>query len=270
MKDHLPALQQLQALNMFGFGLSPGKFGGINAPLINNLFGDPLAHDKGIIFNLFTPHGVSLQNAGMADHLKNVIEKSIPAINDIHYLIQNMKEQGHVLFDPSHQTEAAQARDGFAQWTDFKKGVKASLDQYGASWADMQRNPQLADLKASYDQKKAELEHQYPGWAANKLKGLEHAAELNQESTRRISLATYSPQLASPLDKAYAGFEGLVQNYKQTLAQLGITDWTEMDPSDFDYLRAQGIALARAVPGFDMLWNKFYFRDFGPIESEVA
>lgn len=64
-------------------------------------------------------------------------------------------------------------------------------------------------------------------------------------------------------------FEQILGSYKELLGQYGITDWQEMDPSDFAYIRGVAIEMAAQNPGFQMVYDKFYQRDFGPIGTVV-
>jgi hypothetical protein len=274
-EEHLPVLQRMKQLNMFAFGISPGRLGGVNAPFIDAAIGDPLSLDpaedrKGLIFNMFTPIGVNLGGDGVdKDELWKVVRRSIPIMNDIQYMAQNLKDQGHVMFDPSHKTRAAQARDGYDEWGEYVKGVKAALDDYGASWYDLHNNPGMVGLKAEYLAKKAELERKYPGWAESRLQAQANRAELEQERELRTNTALYTPEEATRTDIDFLQFEQMLAGYKDLLGQYGITDWQEMDPADFAYVRGVAIEMAAQNPGFQMVYDKFYQRDFGPIGTVV-
>jgi len=270
--EHLPVLSRLAQLNAFEMGLSPGKLGGVNAPFVNAALGtNPLSKDRdGLIFNLFNPQGVNMGPDGTSvEQLTKLGKQLVPAINDLQYMLHDLKEQGHVLFDPAHATRAAQAKEGFTQWSEFKKGVDAALKQSGASYYDLHHNPGLTPLLDEYNKKKQELESKYPGWVDAKLKGQGNLAELDQERQHRINTVQYHPEEASPTDVQFSQMETLLEQKKKVLKQYGITDWQDMAPADFAQIRGVGLEMMKQNPGFEMIWKKFYQRDFGLLETVV-
>ena len=72
--DHLPLLRDLQKLNAFSHGLSPGELGGINAPLLN----------------LFMP-----QTWGQNLTVKN-LKRNVPIFNDFGQLLSDSLQQGRI------------------------------------------------------------------------------------------------------------------------------------------------------------------------------
>jgi hypothetical protein len=273
IEEHAPVLNRLQQLNMFAFGLSPGKLGGVNAPFIEFAVGDPLSTDptvrgKGALFSLLSPMGVHIGEGQGTDFMK-VIRRTIPALNDVKYMLEDVKSQGHVLFDPAHKTAASQVRDGYDQWSEYKKGVEAAMKDAGASWYDLYNNPGMAPLLAEFQQKKYELERQFPAWADAKLNALGKQAELEQERQFRLNTVLYDPAEASPSDLQFYQFEQMLAQKKQILDQYGITDWQEMAPGDFAQVRGVAIEMARQNPGFRLIWRKFYERTFGMIETSL-
>jgi len=270
-KDHLPVLEKLHQLNMFGFGISPGRFGGINAGLINGLVGDPLSKDpshRGLILNMFGPNGVAVSNKERVDELADIARKMVPLVNDLQHMVEDSKSQMDVLFDPAHKTRAAQARDGAQEWSEYRKGIAEALKVSGAQWSDLRSNPALAPLAQQFDVKKHEIEVRYPGWVDARLRGLGNILELEQERKFRTQDVAMLGDGAAPVDLAFVNMDQLLEQAKQRLRLSG-GDWTEMSPADFDYIRSVGFGYAQQVPGFQMLWDKFYAKDFGPLMSEA-
>lgn len=272
-KDHLPALQQLQQLNAFAFGLSPGKLGGINAPYLNLLLGNPLdqnAKNRGLVFNLFMPHGVDAAGPGALDTIKAAVTKTIPALNDINYMIEDMKDQGHVLFDPSHMTRANQVRDAYTEWNDYKTGVEQALKRNGSSLSDMQSQPGYAPLLKQYELKKLELEKRFPAWQESKAQSAEKTARLGMERDMRLKTAEFDPANATPADVAFAKFDEQINGLKQQNAFYGMKDWTDAPPSQFTQIKAFARQLTQQVPAFGPIYKKFYQSDFGSLTSKVS
>lgn len=278
-EEHAPILSRLKQLNTFAFGLSPGRLGGVNAPFIDFAIGDPFSDEqekRGAIFNFFGPQGLNVGAGVSGDELMKLARRSLPVMNDVAYLAQDMKEQGHVLTDPTHVTRRAQATAGYDEWSQYSKGVKAAMDQLGASWYDLYNNPGLQGLLAEYLTKRTELERKYPGWVDSKLKGRNDRAQLEQEKEFRVNTVLYSPQEATEADRAMARFEFMLNGnpmtgepgYKQILDQYGISDWDQMDPADFDKIKGVAMSMAE-IPGFKMIYQKFYAPTFGDIFTVV-
>lgn len=265
-KEHLPAIEKLQQLNMFAFGLSPGRLGGINAPYINALVGNPGSRDaarRGAIFNLFLPQGANV--AGAAGNVTEAMRKTIPAINDLQHMLIDAQDQMAVIRDPSHQTKWAQTRDASSQWADVKKGIMQALKQRGDQWSDLTK-PGYEPLKAWYDKQHAELLKKYPGWAAAQNDAAKAQAELGQERLIRTQNAVSGT--GSPSDTQFYQMDTQLNGLKAALGQRGLT-FDDLAPSDYDQIRAMGVQMAMQNPGFEMIWNKFWGRTFGPLAAEL-
>lgn len=284
-EDHLPMLHQLERWNMFAFGLSPGRLGGLNAPLWNAAIGNPFdrrADHRGLVFNLFGAVGADASGPGAIDALKDLAHKMTPAINDLNYMLDDIKSQGDVMFSKNHQTEAADTRDGYAAWGEFKKGIDQALVSKGAKFSDMMNNTGMAPLKAMYYRKKLDLESQYPGWVASKERAVVKNAVLDVEREQRLGEVLYHPDQATPVDAAFYEMERLLGNLKgrfaspnqyglkQQLESQGITDWADTPPDLMDKIRGYAVQQSVKTKGFEMVYNKFYAPIFGPITSKIT
>jgi hypothetical protein len=76
-QDHLPVLRDMQKMNAFAHGISPGELGGINAPLLN----------------LFLP-----QEWGQ-NFTKANLKRNLPIWNDFGQLLHDSLEQGHIAYN---------------------------------------------------------------------------------------------------------------------------------------------------------------------------
>lgn len=276
-EERLPFLEPLARLNLFAFGISPGRLGGINAPFVDALVGNPLDRDpykQGLLFNLFNPVGVnisdvddeSLGKVTMAT-LQKLVKRSIPVINDLKFTLEDAKEQGHVIMSPSHMTRAAETSKGYEEWGQFKKGIDTALKQSGASFYDLYNNAGMAPLLEEYKLKKLELEAKYPGWVDSKLRAQGNRAELEQERTTRLDTVRYSPDEATESDLLFKRMEDEIAYLTEVLKQQGITQTEDWPPEMQERIRGVGIEMAAKNPSFDRLWARFYARDFGPISS---
>jgi hypothetical protein len=272
--DHFPVLKKLQQLNMFAYGLSPGRLGGINAPVVDLVVGDPMsrhAEARGLAFNLFNPVGVNVGGPGVggSKEMERFARSLVPVVNDVHYMIQDAKETGQAVFDPVWASRSAQYREASREWTAYKKGVGQALDEAGLTWAELYRKNALVGLRDSYLKKKRDLEALYPGWVEGKLQGQANVAELQQERQFRTNTVKYTPEKASVTDVQFVEFDAFLANEKRVLDQYGITEWEDAAPEDFDRIRAAALRMAAQNPSFEMVYNKFYQRDFGPLTTGV-
>lgn len=270
-EDHLPVLKKLQQLNMFAFGISPGRLGGINAQAIEAFVGDPTSMDpekRGLILNLFSPQGVNMASVG-TEEFKKLVMKTVPIMNDVKWMINDLKSQGHVLFDPSHMTVAAQTREAYNEWNEYRKGVDAALKNVGASWYDLKNNPGLAPLWEDMQRHKTELEKRYPGWNESKLRGATNRADLAMEKEHRLNMVQFFPEEATLADYQFAQMEQTLDALKAIMGQYGITDWEDAPPSEYARVKGVAIEFVRANRAFLMVWRKHYASTFGDITSDV-
>lgn len=269
--DHVPFLRRLNQLNTFAYGISPGKFGGVNAPFLQAFVGDPTSPDaekKGLLLNLMSPQGVNISQT--KDQVFNTFRKTIPALNDLEWFRKDMIQQGHVLFDPTHQTEYAQARDAFADWNEYKKGVNAALLNVGATWYDLRNNAGLKPLYDAYRKHQAELNKKYPGWGKQKIAGTENAAQLALEREFHRTQLEFFPEEATLADAQFVQLEQETENVKAIMAQYGFEDWEDMPPEAFDRIRLIGLQMVEANKSFLMLWRKFWSPQFGELTSATG
>src|SRR5690606_13878808 len=82
MEDHIPALNMLERMNVFAYGISPGRFGGINAQAIETM---------GKFALLFTPMAFSVKSDEDGVELERLMRSLVPAWNDINWMIEESK-----------------------------------------------------------------------------------------------------------------------------------------------------------------------------------
>lgn len=83
LEEHLPVLKEMERLNAFSHGISPGELGGINAPLIKSA--------GGALLNFFMPQKWDVNT----DTGKN-IKRMIPAYTDYARVQKELTEQGRI------------------------------------------------------------------------------------------------------------------------------------------------------------------------------
>ncbi|MBA3403438.1 MAG: hypothetical protein H0U13_01955 [Gemmatimonadaceae bacterium] len=268
-KDHIPALQQLQKLNLFAYGISPGRLGGMNSQLFETT--------GKFAWNLFVPGALDIKSPGDAAEIQKLFSGLMPAINDITTLSRNLwTEQinqvgipGTALGSPTHQTRNAQITDGFNEWNEFKTQLTDDLNARGYVFTDMQNKPWLEDVNAVYKAKKADLAAKYPAWFDFNTEFLYELQALNAE--RKLALdSVLSEQLggprASPIAHMMTEFETVLGGYREQLSlTTGSSDLTDAPPEIFTDLLRISEGFAERNPNWVRIWDRFYAKELGPI-----
>jgi hypothetical protein len=269
-RDHAPMLQHLNKLNLFAFGLSPGRLGGINRPFIEAAF----KGGQNYAMALFTPQGASIRDAAAAAELQDVVRSLTPALNDINWMKESVKQQSNVFLSDSHVTIDAEIRQGYDEWNAYKQEMSDTLDRHGYTWSDLYNKPYLAKEYAAYKLKRAELANQFPAWADSRTKTVGNRIALEMEKETRLSRANGDPENASVADIQLQQMENLLDNLRHQAGihrmQIGGNEgWEDAPPAVFDYVRSVGLKLLSEDPRFAALWNKYYVKDFGPLEARI-
>jgi|TARA_B100001964_G_scaffold115422_1_gene128637 hypothetical protein len=133
-REYLPILEKIRRINLFGYGLSPGEFGGMNAPLIRGIWHNPvsemvggtfrgtaalLAHPwegapwdkeqqraetldmfKDPIVALLMPQALSAPpdaDEGWWDDVQTLIKRVFPLLSDFRHLLEDTMQQMQVI-----------------------------------------------------------------------------------------------------------------------------------------------------------------------------
>lgn len=268
-EEHLPVLRQFQKLNSFARGISPGELGGINRPLIEA----GLALDPGVVpavLNAFLPQGVQIRSKDDAKAIEDLMKRLAPVRNDIHYLLEDLKEQQHVLMSPQHQTTFADVRDGWQSWNAMKTeasrlAIEAGLES-GYDGLIRSERPDLAPAQEYLKAQKAELMRRYPGWADSINSSITRRADEQTE----IDMRRYTPRSQGDMElRVYAEFEAQMEEYVTSLGLSFGEGYEDLPPEVFTLMRQRAIELAATGNGFERLYKKFWARRWGPIQFEV-
>lgn len=280
-EEHLPVLGQLQKLNAFAFGLSPGELGGINRPLIDFFLNAPLSGDAAQsmvdattsmpILNMFLPQGVTVRNRTDAENLQKLVSRQLPLQRNMDSLLDDLRSQGHVLFSESHLTEEAEVTKAWDEWTMFRDSVDQVAKENGLKGylsVSRSENPALQPLRDLIEQKKAELALRYPTWAESKARVITKRVE---QATDLQAMVARGRQGASQLDVQVAQFADFVDGIEGALQEAGVSP--SSNPEDIPMevqalVREQALRLASQGQGFDGPYRRFWMRSWGPISVE--
>jgi hypothetical protein len=264
-KDYLPAFEMLQRLNLLAYGVSPGRFGGINSQLFETA-------GKSLV--LFTPWGGQITDKSDYIELQKLVRSVTPAINDINWMMQDLKDQGSVLFSESHKSRLGQIREGYAEWNQFRDELGQALEDQGWTWSDLQRSPYLEDQKLAYEAKRADLAFRLPEWSKSRRESIFNVQALEMERNDLMAVAMADPASATPQAVMVAQFENELAQVKEALDAEGVSvdgpdGWLDAPGWASQYLIERAVQMREADPRFYGVWKKFYERELGPIEAPV-
>jgi hypothetical protein len=273
-KDHIPYLQQMQRLNMFAYGLSPGRFGGINSQLFEGV--------GKVAWNAFIPFGGNIQNADAGKELQDLGRQMTPIWNDINWMLHDTREvaipniQG--AFTPMAATSYnAQVRDGWDRYNQVRDDYEMALAERGYTLADLHQGrtskPWLLDGLIDYEARVAEVAEQYPAWfeARTEQPGNAIALEMEKDLYMQRALAAEAQGVEpSPDVKQVAEMTTFIEENLGRMDMLhGTRDAEFAPPQLFSAVRGKAIEFADRNPHFRDLWNRFWRRDWGLIDEPM-
>jgi hypothetical protein len=273
-RDYFPWMQQLQRLNLFAYGLSAGRLGGMNSQLFES--GGKMA------WNMFVPVGLKIQDveAGTelfgtpqqreAGRFGGVVGGLIPVWNDINWMIQNLADTGHILMSESHVTRAAERRKGWEAWNQFKSEFDEQLRAKGYTLEDIRTKPWLAEAKYHYEDTKVSLAQQFPEWAKSRQESVSDIQVINAD--RENALLRYdrdtrlgvTPAMDDMMIAEFESYLGEVKN--QLLLTGGIESLEDAPPAVFDEIIRKSVEFSGKNPRWRSIWGRFYEKELGPIE----
>lgn len=269
-KDHLPVLQDLQKLNAFAHGISPGQLGGVN----RNLWDAAHAAMGSVspVMNLFLPQAVNIKSSGEKQQLLDIAKGLIPATTETKFLLDDLKEQGHVVYGyasgGSGLTRQGEINRGWETWDKLRTGVDQVAKENGAEHGiqTVMRADRYAPLRDFVKQQRSKILDENPAWAASRAAGSARRSE-DQQALEHMA---YYPK--NEAETAAVKYNELVQGVQDQLQQQGIslTEDPELVPEQyFTVMRGAALELAHQYSGFDVLYKRFFRRSFGPLEAQI-
>jgi hypothetical protein len=287
--DYMPVLAQLQRLNLFAYGISLGRFGGINSQLIETSarVGLQAARDvsdpeegrtrfstatdvagQGLEQALFAPLGLAIRNQEDALKVQALIRQVAPLINDINWMARNVREYQLILTSPTHQGRYAQVQSGYEEWNEYRRQLGQWLASNNLSWSDLSRKRYLEDANVNYRLKRLELERKYPEWKKSRQESIYNAQLLDMErQAARVAVQGGEP---TAVERMFVEFENEVDQVKDRLRYEqvfidGDDEWLDAPAWSVDYLRDVATNMWSQDRRFQSVWEKFYQREFGPL-----
>jgi hypothetical protein len=233
---------------------------------------------------MFVPVGANIRDAAAGKELIEVKKGGtlgglagslLPVWNDITWMINDTKDiaiptVGGALSPATAESANAQARHGYEEWYSFKAALDAQLQTRGYRLDDIRTKPWLADVLALYENKQAELAAKYPWWVQAKEEAMGNIVANQMErraALQQVGLDQAMGRPSTPDNQMLWDFERMLDGIKEDMRlRMGTSDLQDAPPELFDAILAKSAANARANPGWVSLWNKWYRREFGPIE----
>lgn len=275
MQERIPALESLRKLNALSFGISPGRFGGINRPYIDAALGAAdvlpgVGEALDPIQNLFIPQVVEIgQGADPQAIVQELVRSTLPAINDIEKLWENAQEQGHVIVSPHHVTERAEVQRAWDEWNELKSSADAAAREagYEHGWRSVVADPDLQGARELMAQYKADISARFPAWEEARAEVVRRQVLLNEELN---TIRHRSDQ--SPAEMRLAEFAGAVDGVTAMLREDGISlmdDPEEVPAEVYTLLQRAARQMAAAEPAFIPLYERYFSSLLGPIRREI-
>lgn len=274
-EERMPILNKMQRLNLFAYGVNLGEFGGINAPFLRALGETPPGQVLSQKFNpvdpilsMFVPQVVEIRNADEANEMRELIQRLLPVINDMGALIDDLGQQGRVVFSESHLTSRAEVDRAYEEWRGFQKAWTEGLAAAGVTWNDAMRGGERWEpFQQMVREVRVDISSRYPNWKLAMGDGIAEGTALDMELAERLANPTKRGG-----DAELAEFHAVVSIVEDMMGQQGY-NWNEPEfipPAIFTGLRAEALKLAQRNPRFLGLYNRFYRRLMGEISYEMV
>lgn len=282
-QDHLPLLNQMQKLNAFAHGISPGELGGVNRPLIEfGLNMPPVStylhglQDQGVL-NAFIPHGVRIADKQSAGALVDLTKRLLPVRNDMQHLLDDLGSQGHVLFSASHKTADAEVRDGWNQSQELKTSIDtaAKAEGYTHGFYEVMRKPELKPMKDFYESERNRIAKQNPAWIDSLDGAITRKLNVERELQMRtgaISNTMSNGGQITAQDGELMVFTQMVNALKTELKNEGfnLTQNPEsVPPAVYETVQQFAAELSQQGHGFQDTYAKYFARDWGALQERI-
>ena len=271
-RDRLPVLDKVHRLNLLAYGIGLGRFGGVNASIIEGgiaaverIPGFDALNISGpaAIVNAFIPQMIPMNQTDDANSAWDTLKGLMPVMNDVTTLTRMLIDQGYVLGSEQHMTQQAEQRSAWDEWRDFQEEVMAQLEPAGISWAQATRNP---ELNGFIQQNRIEISLKYPSWKQGLGDGIAHATAIDMEMKERIQ----SPKSnADVLLKRFMAYHDAIGAALQS-ADFAWSRPESLPPEVFAAFRELAIEFSEQDPEFLRLYNRFFRRSLGDIMRDIT
>jgi hypothetical protein len=296
-REYLPILEKIRRINLFGYGLSPGEFGGMNAPLIRGVWHNPLSEMiggsvrgtaklvgavddldvfKDPIVAFLMPQALSAPpdaDEGWWDDVQTLIKRVFPLLSDFRHLLEDTMQQmqvlGRVPMEQASMHDEAQIQNAWEEMSTWKAEIVDALLDRGTSWEQFNRRTYTYRGKTMtgsefVDEKEVELLQKYPAWGASQTGGA-------NQRMRDLELQVRIAHPTIPGDVAAASFDVFDKTMKAWLKtqDSNTVNPLFMPPEVHSVMRARASELVAEAPDFLPIYNRIWSHIYGPVTREV-
>lgn len=270
--DYIPLFRQLERLNAFAYGISPGRFGGINSQLFESVGRLGIVGLSSAPMNMFMPMAAEIKNEDDWLELERLVKQLTPALNDINWMVEEAK--GWPSYAATGKPPRVQIREAYREWNDYRNEVQSELDASGMTWSDLHRQPFAASMKFEYERKLAEMQRRYPEWVKQRQESIFNIQALEMERNDAIRQVETSPETATAQAQMLYNFEQYLAGVKEYLSYMGVSvdgnnGWLDAPPNVMDEVITTAVRYAEQDPRFKGVWHKFYEKEIGLIEAKI-
>ena len=268
-RERLPLLEKAQRLNIFAYGLTPGELGGANRPYINFL------KESGVdevtvnpIMNVFLPQGHQIRNNAEAEAAFDTLSRVAPVFNDVEHLLQDAREQGHVLFGGNGLTEAAEAERGYAEVSQLNEMIDAAIKEEGGAGGISEIRRKRWSHYFDYQQAAKEaVRNRYPAYKEAVAASVGNSVLKSQEEKELIAAFENAGGLTNDSPREVK-MGGLLKLSDDLIRRAGSYD--QIPPEARDQFREIAASWAEDEHYLRLGWRKHLMRTWGPIESVLG
>ena len=133
----LPIMDKLTRLNLLANGVALGQFGGANRPLLDTMLNVPILSEATVqpvmnspIMNLFLPQVFDVSTPNSLNEAMSSFERTIPLINDMQDVWEDLSEQVYTFKSPTNITRRAEQYEGAIAVAGLKQSYDQAIRQY--------------------------------------------------------------------------------------------------------------------------------------------
>ena len=286
---YLPILGKMRRSNLFAYGLSPGEFGGPNAPFLRAIWHSlpGQAAEAGVagmarmagrseeftgammnspVMSALMPNAVSIKDADDMNTIQYNVKRMFPLWADFGHLVGDIMEQAEVIVSPHHMTKRAQNEEAWEAWNSARDDVRKILHGMSLPFSAVDRSsPYFVRLREYLDSEKARLLAEYPSWGADMM----YSAARDNELKSRTHHPTGGPEGVD--EAAVIPFVLRLDAEREKVKARGysLSDVDFMPPDHFTTMRQVAILLVERDPEFLAICNRLWSKEYGPISQEV-
>lgn len=270
MKRYVPFFHQIDKLNAFAHGLTPGEFGGLSPfGAVYKPLADALNLPVEAVRGMLMPVGIKQENSHA---FKDAFDRALPGYKAVASFVADAQDQAKIIASKGHTASSSSQIDDFYTLRD---GLEASFAQVGTQFGAqdniesfMNTNAVPEELKDMYKRQRLDLDGRFPAGAmhAAQYSNTPAIQQLHLENVLRKSHKTRAEQGIVAMEALRVGI------VNSPIFQYTGADSKMMQGMTMTFnMRQEALRLMKVIgPDFVDLWNSLgYAYEFGPITQSI-